>query len=285
LVCYNKQIGQKFYRLGLEFKDDGAKAFANAKAGQFLELDLSKAPVPKNGMIPEELKDSSQRNILLRRPFSFSDIETKNNVTIVEITYCVVGPATVRMSGLKEGDSVTVLGPLGNGFWIPDDKRKAVLVAGGIGTPPLQHLAKEIGCKHKDIETTVLVGARSKEHMPFEGELFSKYATEQIITTDDGTFGRKGFVTEPLIELLDETKENKELIIYSCGPGVMLAKVAEIADKYGADCQVSLERRMACGIGLCQGCAVECKVNGTNETVYKMCCKDGPVFDSKEVVF
>jgi dihydroorotate dehydrogenase electron transfer subunit len=77
----------------------------------------------------------------------------------------------------------------------------------------------------------------------------------------------------------------KDIVIYSCGPEAMLAKVAEIAKDKNIDCQVSMERRMACGIGLCQSCAVECRLNGSSETVYKMCCKDGPVFDSREVVF
>ena len=110
-VCANKQIGRRFYRLGLEFSGTGAEAFADFKPGQFAELDLSYAALPSAEAIPKELVDASQRRILLRRPFSFADVDAKKDKTRVEILYCVVGPATLRMTTLSVGDTVSAFKP------------------------------------------------------------------------------------------------------------------------------------------------------------------------------
>ena len=114
---------------------------------------------------------------------------------------------------------------------------------------------------------------------------FVKHKVPCITATDDGSAGAKGFVTEALANWLDEhNDECEKMVIYGCGPEAMLGRVAEIANQWEIDCQVSMEQRMACGFGLCQSCAVECQT-GDEQRVYKMCCQDGPVFDAKEVVF
>jgi dihydroorotate dehydrogenase electron transfer subunit len=106
------------------------------------------------------------------------------------------------------------------------------------------------------------------------------------LPADDGSAGYHGLVTDCLCEWLEQSgKICSEMIICACGPEAMLAATARLAVERDIDCQVSMERRMACGIGLCQSCAVECKTPGSNESIYKMCCQDGPVFDAKEVVF
>ena len=151
VVSTNKQIGQRFYRLSLGFEKDGAKAFAKVRPGQFAQLDLADAPLPPSKDIPEDLVDAARRKILLRRPFSFCDVISKKGETIADILYRVVGPATLRMTTLSAGDSVSVIGPLGNGFWVPDDKKMALLVAGGMGAGPLLHLAQAITADHPDV--------------------------------------------------------------------------------------------------------------------------------------
>ena len=298
-VLANKQIGSHFGKLKLTFEGDGAKAFADLKPGQFAELDLTNTALPNLEKIPPELADTSDRNILLRRPFSFTDVTAHGDKTIAELLYCIVGPASLRMTTLTAGNSLSVIGPLGNGFTIPENKKYALLAAGGMGTPPLQHLAKVLASDNKDIEVTAFIGAKTKTTLPFEGRIdevsqqlgfslreFSQYGIESIVATDDGSTGYKGFVTDCLTEWLEQTESaGEQIIIYSCGPEEMLAKVAEIAAGKNIDCQISMERRMACGIGLCQSCAIECRVPGSSETVYRMCCEDGPVFDGKEVVF
>jgi dihydroorotate dehydrogenase electron transfer subunit len=299
VVSANKQIGSQFGKLKLTFSEDGARAFADFRPGQFAELDLTNTAMPSPEKIPPDLVDSSGRNILLRRPFSFTDITTHGDKTFAELLYCIVGPASLRMTTLSAGDSLSVIGPLGNGFRIQENKKYALLVAGGMGTPPLQHLAKVLSFDYKDIEVTAFAGAKTRTALPFEGRLdevsqqlgftlreFAQYGVESIVATDDGSVGYKGFITSCLVEWLEQNEsDHEQMIIYSCGPEEMLAKVAEIAASKNIDCQVSMERRMACGIGLCQGCAIQCKITGSSETVYKMCCEDGPVFDGSEVVF
>lgn len=285
-VIANKNIGSSFYRISLEFSGQGAMAFFNAEPGQFAELDLSNAGLPKAETIPERLADSAERNILLRRPFSFSDITGDSEKTIVEILYCVVGPASLRMSGLKAGDSLSVIGPLGNGFAMQKNKTTALLVLGGMGAGPIQHLTNVLTEKFKNLKTIVFAGAKTEKDIPFEPANFARKKTELHLTTDDGSAGSKGFVTDRLNQWLSETDiASEDIVIYSCGPEGMLARIAQIAKEKGIDCLVSMECRMACGIGLCQSCAIECKTDDPSETVYKMCCKDGPVFDSKEIVF
>jgi dihydroorotate dehydrogenase electron transfer subunit len=298
-VRANKQIGQWFYRLGLEFSGAGAESFANFKPGQFAELDVSGSALPPAEAIPEDLADVAGRKILLRRPFSFCDVTIKENKTFADILYCVVGPATLRMTTLSAGDSVSIIGPLGNGFWVPEGKKSALLVAGGMGAGPLEHLAKVFTADYSDIGVIAFAGAKTAKELPFKARLdeisqqlgfslgeFARYGIESQVATDDGSAGLAGLVTDCLLKWLGQSDSaGEDMIIYGCGPEPMLAQVAEIAKDKKIDCQVSMERRMACGIGVCQSCAVECRVDGSNETIYKLCCEDGPVFDSREVLF
>lgn len=299
VVSANKQIRRRFYRLVLEFSEEPAKAFAEAKPGQFAELDLSSTALPRPEDIPEDLLDSAQRNILLRRPFSFADVTAKKDKTLVNILYCIVGPASLRMTTLSAGNSVSVIGPLGNGFGVPKEKRLALLVAGGMGVGPLIYLAKVLTADHPGIEVIAFAGARSADELPFERRLdeisqglgfsipeFAKYGIKSLVATDDGSAGYHGLVTDCFSEWLGQRKlAGKNTIVYGCGPEAMLAQVAKITKEKNIDCQVSMERMMACGIGICQSCAVECKATDSSDTVYKLCCEDGPVFDAKEVVF
>jgi dihydroorotate dehydrogenase electron transfer subunit len=301
IVSSNKKIRHRFYKLRLEFVADAARAFADFRPGQFAELDLSGTALPAVEKIPEDLHDAAQRNILLRRPFSFTDVTADRDKTFADLLYCVLGPATLRMTTLSAGNSISVIGPLGNGFSVPDGKKTALLVVGGMGVPPLLHLVKVLTAdSHATrIEVFAFAGAKTAMELPFEGRLdeisqqlgfslpeFANYGIESQVATDDGSAGYHGFVTDCLSEWLSKSGlDSNSTIIYCCGPEPMLARMAEIAKNKNIDCQLSLERRMACGIGLCQSCAVECKVSSSNETVYKMCCKDGPVFDSREVVF
>lgn len=298
-VCFNKPLGPRIYQFGLRFCGAGAEVFAGAVPGQFAQLDLAEVAPPPAESIPPDLRDVSQRRILLRRPFSFSDVTAKTAETLVEVIYCVVGTASLRMTTLSAGDSVSVIGPLGNGFWVPKGKKTALLVAGGMGAGPLQHLAKVLTADYPDINIVAFAGAKTATELPFEAQLdaisqqlgfslaeFAKYGVESVVATDDGSAGWRGFVTDCFAEWLGRTRPAwEDTIIYSCGPEAMLARMAQIACENRIDCQVSMERMMACGFGVCQSCAVECRADGSNETVYKLCCKDGPVFDSREVVF
>jgi len=200
------------------------------------------------------------------------------------------------MTTLDKGDKISIIGPLGNGFSVPPDKKYAVLVAGGMGAPPLMHLIGFLQANSPKMRVVVFAGAKSFEDFPFTVQVsdknghgvsgFTRFGIESYIATDDGSAGFRGFVTDCVRRWLRKNKPDAaEVIIYSCGPEPMLAEVARLAAEHNIDCQVSMERMMACGIGVCQSCVVEARVAGGSETVYKLCCKDGPVFDSKEVVF
>jgi dihydroorotate dehydrogenase electron transfer subunit len=326
-VLFNKPLREKFYRLGLQFTGAGTDAFAKTRPGQFAQFDLTNIALPPAESIPEELKDTAAKQILLRRPFSFAriakDVPASTHPTpgqpaapalvvhhststgagktgskmIVEVVYCVLGPATLRMTTLVKGNVINIIGPLGNGFTIPAGKKRALLIAGGMGSPPLEHLAQVLTAEHPTMDVIAFAGAKSKENLPFEKPLdnlsreigfwlkeFGRYSISSVVATDDGSLGFKGFVSDCVLDWLKQNNVNPaETIIYACGPHPMLTSISKLARDKKIDCQVSMEEMMACGIGLCQSCAVKCKTE-TGEK-YKLCCKDGPVFDAKDIVF
>jgi len=296
-VIENTAIKQRFGRLTLLFEAEAAKSFSQVKPGQFAQIRLSGVGLPKTGIISNDIADIAHKQILLRRPFSFCDVtmDSRNKIRVM-ILYCVLGPGTLRMTTLGKGDKLSIIGPLGNGFSVPVGKKYALLVAGGMGAPPLMHLMGFLQANSPKMRVVVFAGAKSFEDFPFTVQVsnknghgvsgFTRFGIESYIATDDGSAGFRGFVTDCVRRWLRKNKpDTSEVIIYSCGPEAMLAETAKLAGERGIDCQVSMERMMACGIGICQSCAVECKLGDQGETEYKLCCKDGPVFDAREVVF
>jgi dihydroorotate dehydrogenase electron transfer subunit len=299
-VTSNRPIRACFWTMGLEFTGAGAKAFAKFQPGQFVQVDVSNLGLPAEHLISPELRDVVQRSVLLRRPFSFAEVTVESNRTRAELLYCVLGPASVRLTTLNRGDSLSVLGPLGHGFSVPPGKRLALLVVGGMGAPPIQCLAQLLRAEYTGMNVIAFVGAKTAQSLPFEGQfeempdrldtfvpVLAKFGIPSAVATDDGSAGYRGLVTARLAEWLDQQRDwsPERTILYACGPEPMLAATARLAADRDLDCQVSLERRMACGIGVCQSCAVECRVEGSEETIYQLCCQDGPVFDARTVVF
>ncbi len=207
----------------------------------------------------------------LRRPISICGIDKEYGT--IRLVFEVRGKGTKEISSLNEGDTIDILAPLGRGFRIKDYK-KAILVGGGIGTPPLLPLAQYFG-----ENCTAISGFRTASAVILQ-EDFKSSGAKTILCTDDGTIGRKGFVTEALRK---EIKNQKPDIIYSCGPAVMMKGVVDIAGEFGIQSQISLEERMACGIGACLVCA--CRTVRNGEEFYAHVCQDGPVFESKDVIF
>lgn len=208
-------------------------------------------------------KDESRK---LGRPLSICEID--NDKQELRIVYRVVGKGTEEFSKLNVGDQIPVLGPLGNGYDIHAEH--VLLVAGGIGIPPMLELAKSISG-----EKTIILGYRNNEL--FLKEDFEKYGTVYI-ATDDGSAGIKGNV----VDAIQHYNLNGD-IICACGPTPMLRALAIHADAQKTEAKFSMEAHMACGIGICLGCAIPIKVD--QGFVYKRVCKDGPVFDSKEIMF
>ncbi len=184
----------------------------------------------------------------------------------------VVGVGTRRLAELKPDDPLWVLGPSGHGFALPASDQNPVLVAGGVGIAPLYFLAKKI--RETGGRATVLYGARNNRETPLAEEI-EEFA-DLVVTTEDGSAGRRGLVTEPLAEILDDTSVAR--IVYSCGPEAMLEAVARACVDRQVECQIALESPMACGKGTCKGCAV-LAADGR----YRYVCSDGPVFESREI--
>ncbi len=228
----------------------------NAKPGQFVNI-----------------KCSEGINALLRRPISICSVDRKQNT--FTIVFQLKGVGTELLSQKKKGDTVDFIGPLGKEFELSEAYQKIAVVGGGIGIFPLLNILKEKECRLKN----AFIGFRSLDYMVLK-ENFEKYSSALHISTDDGSYGYKGLVTD-LLE--NDIQKNNYDVIYTCGPMPMIKKVVEIANKYNIKCQVSMEQRMGCGIGACLVCA--CKTKLGDEWEYSHVCKDGPVFWSDEVIF
>lgn len=296
----NRPIRECFWKMQLILDRAGSLTFADVRPGQFAEFDVSAAATPPLDQVSEHLRDRLSHTVMLRRPFSFSDVSVLHSdqgpTVKMEVLYCVLGPATIRMTTFRPGDKLSVIGPLGNGFWYPETMKHALLIAGGMGAPPLQHLADTLRKRHPQVSVTAFAGARTCEDLPFllrignkTGivlEEFERLGVPSLIATDDGSAGFKGYVTDCAAQWIAEHRPNPtETVLFACGPEPMLAQCARLAEATGMLCQVSMERMMACGIGLCQSCAVEVRKDETTSSEYKLCCKDGPVFDSRDVIF
>lgn len=210
---------------------------------------------------------------MLRRPISICGID-KDKGTL-RIVFEVRGKGTKALSQLSEGDMIDIVAPLGGrGFTLLDSSKKAIIIGGGIGNPPMLPIAKHYGSN-----SAVISGFRNASAVILQKD-FALTGVEVILCTDDGSAGRKGFVTDALAECLEKEKPD---IIYACGPSVMLKRVIAQARAAGVKCEVSLEERMGCGVGGCLVCA--CRTIRDGEEYYAHVCKDGPVFDSEEVLF
>lgn len=206
---------------------------------------------------------------LLRRPISVCLCMEDAPHDTARIVFEVRGEGTHWLAQRQVGDKLNVLGPLGNGFQITPEDR-LLLVGGGIGVPPLLGQAAYTAKK-----ATAVLGFRSADRAMLVKD-YQNYCKEVYLCSDDGSMGRHGFVDAQLRDILEKDKDFTAVL--ACGPKPMLKNVAKVAVEYGVPCQVSLEERMACGVGACLGCAVQ-MADGTMKHV----CKDGPVFDAKEV--
>ncbi len=208
---------------------------------------------------------------MLRRPISICEVDKENGT--IRFVFEIRGEGTEKLSQVNKGDNLDVMGPLGKGFTILPEDKKAVVVGGGIGVPPMVEVAKNYG-----ENATAIIGFRSANAVILD-EDFKNMGANLMLCTDDGTMGRKGFVTEALKERLEQGKVD---IIQACGPHMMLKGVVALANEYGVPCEVSLEERMGCGVGACLVCA--CKTVKDGKEYLSHVCKDGPVFKAEDVI-
>lgn len=253
-VLWNESVGTDYYKIGLACVSD----YSCAKPGQFVMVKIADAP-------------------LLRRPFSIHRRLESNQG--IELLYKVVGSGTKKLSSYRHGDRLDLLGPLGNGFDIPENMKSIFIVGGGVGIAPLFFLAASLKDKGIDLSAfRVFIGCRSDDELLCRSDFLELGMSVQF-TTDDGSSGEKGLITAPLERAILQQKPD---MMYACGPTPMLRETARIAEKHAIACQISIETMMACGIGACLGCVVHSKEHPDK---FLHACKDGPVFDAKAIRF
>lgn len=266
-----------------------ATVVSNAEASPgYFRMRMTTPPGFANSATPGQFVMLRVRNSidpLLRRPFGIFDLgrmETEYpgvDQPFLEILYKVVGRGTGMLSTMRHGDRLELLGPLGKGFKAADADADRILVGGGVGLAPLYFLAKEMV---KNSRVHLFAGGKSREDVLCITE-FERLGAECYVSTDDGTLGERGFVTAALEQRLTNSAGDKSL--FACGPMPMLREVADIAGRTGVPCQVSLEAYMACGVGACLGCVIKGRNHMEATPDYRCVCKDGPVFDYKELLW
>ena len=221
---------------------------------------------------------------LLRRPFSvcgidgtFEDAEPGRT----QVLYKVFGKGTALIASLRPGSPLSVLGPLGHGFGDPPDGRRPVFVAGGIGSAPFPLLARQLAGRAP--APTMFYGARTASDLPLL-DWFREACDRVEVSTDDGSAGVHGRVTEPLDRWLAETGE-PEPMLYACGPDPMLRATAALAKRHDVPCELALEAHMACGFGVCIGCVVPTKTATPGQFEYTRLCIDGPVLPAERMAW
>ena len=234
----------------------------------WIQTEAAKTAIPGQ-FISMYTNDGSK---LLPRPISICEIDTETSKLRVVYRVTAEKTGTEQFSKMKAGDTLPIIGPLGNGFPLEAGKgKRAFLIGGGIGVPPILELAKQLDC-----EKQIIMGYRDAD--TFLKEQFEENGTVYI-STEDGSVGTKGNV-------MDAIRENglEADIIYACGPTPMLRAIKQYAEEQGIECYISLEERMACGIGACLACVCQSKEKDHHSNVNnKRICKDGPVFLSTEV--
>ncbi len=247
-ILKNQPIATDLWEMVVEAKDIAD----TATVGQFVNLYIGKG------------------ELLLPRPISICEIlKEKNSLRFI---YGVVGKGTKELTHKAVGEKIQILGPIGTGFQIKEEIQDHIVIGGGIGTPPLLELVKNL-----QGNVSVYLGFRSE---PILIEEFEQLGAKVYVATDDGSAGIKGTV----IHLLQKHTPTAQMI-YACGPKAMLAALAQWAAQKEIPIQVSMEERMACGIGACVGCTCKTQKQGEEDWQHLKVCKDGPVFWGNEVIW
>ena len=309
-VVENVPLCREHYRLVL-----GLPEFPTTEPGQFIQIscrhpetlyncerELDWQPGhPLEGLGEELLHPLAY----LRRPFSLAGRSDHPDGVRLEIVHRVVGVGTQWMADLQAAEHVDVLGPLGNRFRLPADDEIPLLVGGGVGIPPMLYLAQKLhgkggiafcGALSRDLLPLTITAEAGDGVEPLENIAeFARHGVRSVISTDDGSYGFRGFVTQALERYLDTAARPSERrpVIYTCGPEPMMKRVAQIADDRKIECQVAVERAMACGMGTCQSCCIRLRRDPKRDGqafegkdwIYKLACTDGPIFLGKDLLW
>ena len=308
-VAANVPLCTEHYRLVLRLP-----AFPSTRPGQFIQIacrdlaeDDSREQACEVDWQPGRAADVCVADLessmaLLRRPFSLAGRrDLAGGGVELDIIHRVVGVGTDWLSRLRGDDSVHILGPLGNTFRLPTPQQTAVLVGGGVGIPPMLYLAEKLagrravafcGALRRDLLPLTIADDASPAGDPtLSIDEFARHGIASVITTDDGSFGFRGFVTQALERYLD-AHHDADHVIYTCGPELMMKRVADIAAARDIECQIAVERAMACGMGTCQSCCIRVRKPDPaqpplpgSDWCYRLACTDGPVFLGKDLLW
>jgi len=302
-VLANCRLCAEHYLLRLRCEE-----FGPSRPGQFVQLQCRSlsdqagwraADRPAKGLPKLTQPELTGKEPLLRRPFSLAGRQDTDDGAVLEIIYRTIGTGTHWLADVADGDRLSVLGPLGNAFALRDDKPAAALVGGGVGIPPMIYLTEALAAAGKTV--TAFNGARTAGMFPLTPAPaavrtdslpsacvteFAQWGAEAVLATDDGSLGYHGMVGEAFRQwLAADDVRGGDLVVYSCGPEAMMQSVAETCLAAGIDCQLALERHMACGMGTCQSCAVKIRDDSEGGWSFKLCCTDGPVFNARDVIW
>lgn len=250
-----EQLKEDIYKFSVKAEE----IVKNAKPGHFIEIRVVDSIEP-----------------LLRRPISIYNLDKENG--ILEFIFQIKGKGTTLLAERKVGERLDIIGPLGYGTFKVKDYQNAAIIGGGIGTFPLYELAKQLK-QDTTSKVNIYLGFRSKDYVVLEEE-FKKVSDNLVITTDDGTYGIQGFAINELKKDIESGKIDK---IFACGPLPMLKAVQALSIEKNIPCEISLEEKMACGLGVCLGCAVKTARSPKDVPEYWHVCKAGPVFNAKDV--
>lgn len=250
---------------------------ANERLADALWSMELQAPAIARSILPGQfvhMKVPGMDGRILRRPFSVYAVDGQAGT--LRILYQVVGKGSAHMATLLPGRAgdFDVMGPMGNPWWLPAGARRVLFVLGGVGAAPLAMFGEQV--VRSGVRLDVCMGAQRADGLVMRSHYEQVVGVKPLCATDDGSFGHAGFVTQPAERLLEQ---NAYDLVCCCGPEPLMRIVADMAEKAGVPCQVSLEKRMACGIGACLSCVVD-TVDGR-----KRSCVDGPVFDARKVVW
>lgn len=276
VILENDEVGHKRFKLSLDISGETHLPIP----GQFYNIRCGQTKDP-----------------LLRRPFSMHRLVEENGSARLEILYRVIGKGTEWLSMRKKGETLDLIGPLGNGFLIEETLTDVVLIARGIAIAPLWTVAELVRNRGGGANIHILMGARFRERIFYEEALRSLGAL--YLYTDDGSRGYHGRAPDLLLHLLETQKLPKSFTLYACGPTPMLKELADLSERFDLQGQVALEAHMGCGFGACLSCAIPLKPrlirrnalwqkpalqwSEDRSTVYSLVCKDGPIYDIQEV--
>ena len=293
-VVSNDAVCEDHFRLTVSTAD-----FPPTQPGQFVQVLCRPDEAPPSGNLVEwpegqipalTQPEFAARQPMLRRPFSIGGRRERGGASELDIIYCVKGAGTEWLKTLQPGQTVSLLGPLGNCFSISPEKSVAALIGGGVGVPPMLYLAQHLHAAGK--WTVAFIGSRTGNRilgkLQDDGSVseFADFGAKTLISTDDGSLGHHGMVGESFSNWLETSGvDPAEVMVYSCGPEPMMQSVAYIALSAGCECELSLERYMACGMGTCQSCVCKLRDDTDQGWAYKLCCTDGPIFNAADIIW